>query len=51
LKELLNYLQDLCYNYFYGKVEISFEAGRVVHVKEIKNIKLKGKEERSSGQK
>lgn len=43
MKEFLNYIQQLILKKFYGKIETSFEAGKIVHIREIKNIKLSEK--------
>lgn len=40
LEWLINYLNPLISCKFYGKIVISFENGKIVTVKEEKNIKL-----------
>lgn len=40
MKEFDDYIQKLIDEKFYGKVEISIEAGKIVHIREIKNIKI-----------
>ena len=39
-EKLLAYLKKLTDNKFYGKVVLSFENGKVTHMKEEKSIKL-----------
>jgi len=39
-EKLLAYLKNLVDNKFYGKVEITFVKGEVVHINENKGVKL-----------
>jgi len=40
VEKLIDYIKNLILNKFYGKITISFENGKIVHVKEEKNLKL-----------
>jgi hypothetical protein len=40
LSTLFPYISRLCSKGFYGKLVISFEAGRIVHLKEERSLKL-----------
>jgi len=40
IQKLLAYIKDLVDNRFYGKLILSFESGKIVHLKKEENIKL-----------
>jgi len=40
LKKLLAFIEKLVYGKFYGKIVISFEAGKIIHLKKEESIKL-----------
>ena len=40
LQKLVDMLKELMEDKFYGKVELSFEAGKVVNIKKTESIKL-----------
>lgn len=40
LIKLTEYIKVLIKEHFYGKIIISFEDGKIVHLKEEKNLKL-----------
>jgi len=41
LKKMLDYIRNLVYMKYYGKVELTFKRGECVNIKEIKSIELK----------
>lgn len=45
LEEVWRFLVKLVKEKFYGKVEITFEKGKVVHLRKMENIKLNSKKE------
>jgi len=40
IEKLLAFIKKLIDNKFYGKLTVSFEAGKVVHLKKEESIKL-----------
>jgi len=40
MHKIYEYIQQLIDTKFYGKVELNFEAGKIVNLKETKSIKL-----------
>jgi len=40
LQKLVDMIKELMEDKFYGKVELSFEAGKVVNIKKTESIKL-----------
>ena len=41
IKKLLAFIKDLVYRHFYGKIVISFEDGKVVHLKKEESVSVK----------
>jgi len=39
----MDFIKDLIDNKFYGKIELSFEAGNIVNIKKNESIKLDDK--------
>jgi len=40
LDQLINFIKDLINKHYYGEVTIKFEAGKIVLLRKLQNIKL-----------
>lgn len=40
MDKIIEYLKNLVQRSFWGKIELIFENGKVVHIKEIRQVKL-----------
>ena len=38
MNKLIEYIRKLVLSRFYGKIELSFEAGKITNVKEVKSL-------------
>jgi len=40
LDQLINFIKDLINKHYYGEITVKFEAGRIVLIRKLQNIKL-----------